>query len=143
MSIFNFILTSSFALTGAEIDASQVVSAPVTTVDIPAMIEEKSSVQFEVVSEFPNDCYGFGPVSLRVDRDRNVILFHVSAFEQRASCPPNPTLMSKIVHVGRLPQGSYEVRELKSLKKWGNVEVQHFDLSADLSPRTNPNPQTP
>lgn len=70
---------------------------------------------------------------VRFDRDRDVFLFHVSAYEAQSGCEKHPTVQSQMVDLGKLHSGSYEIRELKSLKNWGKIEVEHFEASADAS----------
>jgi hypothetical protein len=133
MSVLQSLLTASFLLTAAPEESAQLVSAPVTTVDAPAVAEAKRPVRIEITSEFPTNCYSFGPASVRLDRDRKVILFHVSAYERTNNCAPLKTAMAETIDVGQLAEGTYEVRELKSLKKWGEIHVQYFEASADTA----------
>lgn len=133
MSVIHILMTSSFVLTATPPESAALISAPVTTVDAPAVVEEKTPVRIEITSEFPNRCYSFGPASVRLDRDRNVILFHVSAYERKTDCVASKTAMAKVVEIGQLAEGTYELRELKSLKKWGKIQVQHFEASADTA----------
>lgn len=133
LGLLNAFLISSFLLTTSPQESLQIVSAPITAVDIPKVVEIKSPLRIEVTSDFPNNCYSFGPTSVRLDRDRNVILFHVSAYERLGDCRGSKTSMAETIEVGQLPEGTYELRELKSLKKWGEVHIQKFETSADTT----------
>lgn len=132
MNLLNLFLSSVFLLSAQASDNAkpQLISAPIAAVDIPLLIEARSPVQFEITADFPSSCYSFGPASVRLDGDRNVILFYASAYERQENCLRTPTSLSKIIEVGELPEGTYEVRELKSLKKWGKIQVQHLEASA-------------
>ena len=104
----------------------------VETVDIPSIIDIESPLQFEIEARLPSSCFVLKPTTLRYDHDRHVIFFHASALKSEVTCDEQPTIArQQIVSTARLQQGTYEIRELKSLKKWGLVQVERFSASAE------------
>ncbi len=132
MTILQHLILSAFVLTGRPalpvMDSTE-SPAPVS-VDIPAFVDRTKPVEFSVTVELPHPCYELKPAAVRVDRDRNVVLFHTTAVESATDCEAITSFKTARINLGRLPEGTFEVRELKNLKKWGEFSVQTFAVSA-------------
>ena len=122
INLAGLLLVSSFLVAGNPSEDG-IISPKVSEVNSPAFADAGQPVQFQVKAIAPSPCYEPSQASFRLDRDRNVILFHLSAHETAPNCEAKPTELSFWVNTGRLREGEYEIRELKSLKKWAEIQV--------------------
>lgn len=100
------------------------VDAEIRSVSLPFAAGTDGSLQFLVETNLPANCFSLKPAAVRVSYERNVILFHIEATATQPRCLASDSRLSEVVTVGALPKGSYEVRNLKDLKIWGNLQIQ-------------------
>lgn len=122
----------SFALTGGLTQESQnaSISAEVVSIDVPSYVEAHTSVEMAVTTQLPSSCFEMKAPSTRLDLDRNVVLVHARAESSQDPCDAQPSFQTRVVSLGRLPEGNYEIRDLKTLKRLSEFSVQKFEVSA-------------
>ncbi|MBN8554844.1 MAG: hypothetical protein J0L93_05310 [Deltaproteobacteria bacterium] len=120
-SLFWVLLQSPLS---AGLQTTEKIEAPVSAVYLPARANTLESVKFMVESDLSPLCYQLNDATVRVQFDRNVILVHLDATPTQPHCIQDETKSIQQVNLGMLPKGEYEVRNLKNLKKWGNIIVE-------------------
>jgi len=134
VNIASVLLTSTSLITSGGVSTSS--SNPMT--DLPtekiytlSAISEQSPAEFVVETEVPNSCFDLSRPSVRVNHERNVILFHLEARQiNTRGCSDQPLSALSVIHLGKLSAGHYDILELKSLKKRGELEIQKQNPSA-------------
>jgi hypothetical protein len=112
---------------------SNKVEAPLSAVYLPAHSDTREPVRLMVESDLSSACYKLNPPSVRVQLDRNVILVHLEAVPLKPHCIPDETRSIEQIEIGKLPKGEYEVRSLKTLKKWGTIAVEKAPSNFELA----------
>ncbi len=96
--------------------------AQVEDVNIFSNFEEGGSAKMQVILKLPSDCYEAKKISIRFDDDRETLLFFPE-LKRNAECTGKPVESTKIVDLGSLDEGSYQIRELMSLKPWAKFKI--------------------
>ena len=80
--------------------------------------------EFEVIATLPDSCFSLFGVESRVDRDYNVVMFYVRTARNTQPCTGRPIEARAEFSLKPLREGTYEIRELRSLKNWGRLSIE-------------------
>jgi len=103
------------------------VDAPIRAVHVPGYLDNNDVAQFMIEVEFPNSCYAMGRVIVRAqteDLDAGKIGFQLEALKyDRPTCLQVKTKTLKVVDLGILPSGSYQLTGLKDSRVYNNIRI--------------------
>lgn len=95
-------------------------------VNLVGNFSEDGETKMEVVIRLPNNCYEVKKIDLRFDPERDTLLFFPEVVARKApsgSCKTESGISTQWVNLGELSEGSYQVRELISLKSWAKFKI--------------------
>lgn len=121
-------LTLTFAKVNAQDDGQPVmVNAPITAVYAPMGFDDNDNSQVIVEGEFPNTCYKVGPARVKAIRDEQKVVFQVMAIKYQGICLEVRTPFIKVVDVGILPEGRYQVASAGSAVQPTVLNIHHTE----------------
>lgn len=126
LSYLSHILASVILHNSPDIRPSPFPSAEVEDVNIVSNFAEGGLTRMEVVLRLPSDCYEAKKVSIRFDDERETLLFFPEIREKK-ECSGKTAQSSHWVDLGNLDEGSYQIRELISLKRWAKFKIAKID----------------
>jgi hypothetical protein len=125
MGITLLALVLPLALTaGGEAVHQTPIDAEIHSIVLPQQTGTDSNIQFTVETKLSPSCFSLKPAAVRINYERNVILFHIEAIRTADNCTAGDSNLSEILTIGSLAKGTYEIRSLKDVKVWGHLRVQ-------------------
>lgn len=103
------------------------VNAPITQVYTPMRFDDNDNAQIIVEGEFPNTCFKVGPAKLKVNREEQKVQFQLMAIKYSGPCLQIQTPYIKVIDLGILPEGKYEIISVGKSSPAAVLSVHHTD----------------